>query len=294
MRRSHEDAPQGSLRHGPSASFATSSTLSGVRDFSVDRENEVDLSRNVPPADVCGQPQAVVDLSTESFTFLFLNIQGYVSHEAELDALVEQSGFPTFVGLNETFLPGEGVVKNVDLKGYVKVSRLDRRDGSGWGGILLFAKKGFEDFLVHVGDSSVAERSWHILHTDRGPISLSLWYRPPNRGEIDSITSLDHEIADFARDVSGHVIVGDLNVHEVSWLRFSDGTSVEGRELHEFCRERGLDERVRAPTRNDYLLDLVLTDLGSLVRTKVVPGISDHEAVLFSMDFPLPKKHGNW
>ena len=78
--------------------------------------------------------------------------------------------------------------------------------------------------------------------------------------------------------------MGDLNVHEASWLKFSDGTSVEGRELHEFCRERGLDERVRARTRGNNLLDLVLTDLGSLVKARVVPGISDHDVLLFSLD----------
>ena len=101
----------------------------------------------------------------------------------------------------------------ISIAGYVKVSRLDRRDGSGWDGILLYAKSGYEDFIVHVGGSSVAERSWHILHTDRGSVSLALWNRPPNRGEIMSITSLGAEIAEYAKDVAGHVIIGDLNVH---------------------------------------------------------------------------------
>ena len=128
-------------------------------------------SANVSPAS--GQPLAT-HFDTENFTFLFLNIRGFVSHEAELSALIEQSNFPSFIGLNETFLPGEGILKHVDIKGYVKVSRLDRRDYSGWGGILLYAKRGFEDTIVHVGDSSVAERSWHILHTDRRPISLAI------------------------------------------------------------------------------------------------------------------------
>ena len=258
---------------------------SGV--FQLDRA-EVGLLGRAPPAPTSGKP-LVADFTTESFTFLFHNIQGLVSHEAELSALLEQANYPTFLGLNETFLPGEGIVKHFDVKGYVKVSRLDRRDGSGFGGILLYAKRGYEDFIVHVGDSRNAERSWHILHTDRGPISVALWYRPPNRGEIDSILTLTPEIDEFARDVSGQIILGDLNVHEASWLKHSDGTSVEGRELHEFCRERGLDEKVRTPTRGANLLDLVLTDLGPLVRAKVIPGVSDHEAVLCTFEFPLPE-----
>ncbi len=233
-------------------------------------------------------PNIAAEFATECFTLLFLNIRGFVSHEAELVELIENSDFPTFIGLNETFLPGEGVMKEVSLLGYVKVSRLDRRDCSGWGGIILFARAGFEDYIVHVGDSTVAERSWHILHTDRGPVSLCLWYRPPNRGELATITSFTEEKALFAGDAFGHIVVGDLNVHEASWLRFSNGTSLEGQELHAVCREHGLEERVRAPTRNDYLLDLVLTDLGSLVKPRVVPGISDHDAVLSKFEFPLP------
>ena len=243
-------------------------------------------SEHSPSVHVSGQTLAT-DLTSESFTFLFLNIQGYISHEAKLAALIEQSNFPIFLGLNETFLPGEGVVKNVDIKGYTKVSRLDRRDLSAWGGILLYAKKGYEEHIVHVGDSMNAERSWHILHTDRGLVSVILWYRPPNP-ELDTIMSLPAELEKFAPDVCGHVLIGDINVHEQSWLRFSDGTSPEGRELYHFCRERGWDERVRAPTRNKNLLDLVLTDLGSLVTARVTPGISDHEAILCTMNFPVP------
>ncbi len=275
-----DEFPQGKVCHDPPPQV--------VPGFSPVREVE-DYHEVVPPANACGQSQAA-DFTTESFTFLFLNIQGYVSHDAELSALIESCDFPTFVGLNETFFPGEGILKEVDLKGYTKVSRLDRRDGSGWGGIMLFAKEGYQDFIVHVGDSEVAERSWHILHTDRGLVSLCLWYRPPNRGEIDSISTLPHELDQFAKDVCGHIIVGDLNVHQESWLKHSsDGNTTEGKELHAFCRERGLDERVRKPTRGNNLLDLVLTDLASLVKCRVISGISDHEAVLSTFEFPLPE-----
>ena len=36
---------------------------------------------------------------------------------------------------------------------------------------------------------------------------------------------------------------------------------------------------VKEPTRNDYLLDLVITDIGGSV-AKVLPKIADHNAVL--------------
>ena len=82
--------------------------------------------------------------------------------------------------------------------------------------------------------------------------------------------------------------MGDLNVHEPAWLRYSAGTTPEGRELHGFCSERGLHQHVREPTRGEYLLDLVISDLGPLIKTKVVAGIADHSGVLCTVSCPVP------
>ena len=244
-------------------------------------------------AGVCGQsavaPVAQFHLDTEMFTFFFINLRGFVSHKAELEATLEELNFPTFVCLNETLLPGVRAMRTLSLLGYTLVSRRDRPNCSGWGGIAMFAKTGYEQNIVHIGDSEFAERSWHVLHTDRGPVSLCLWYRPPNPGEVDTIRSLDQEIEKFCKDTVGLFMVGDLNVHEESWLRHSSGTSIEGRELHEFCAERGLEQHIKEPTRETYLLDLVLSDLGSLVKTKVVAGIADHKGIWGSLRFPIPE-----
>ncbi len=228
-------------------------------------------------------------LDTEIFTFFFINLRGFVTHEAELNAVLVSLDYPTLVGLNETLLPGKNVVKEISLSGYVLVSRRDRPDHSGWGGIALFARQGYENCIVHVGDSEAAERSWHILHTDRGPVGFGLWYRPPRPGEVETIQALDAELQRYCGDCVGHILMGDFNVHEAAWLRYSAGTSREGRELHEFCAERGLEEHVGEPTRGEYLLDLVLSDLGSLVKAKTVPGIADHNGILGKFSFPLPE-----
>ena len=59
-------------------------------------------------------------------------------------------------------------------------------------------------------------------------------------------------------------------------------------ELHGFCCERGLQQHVREPTRGEYLLDLVISDLGPLIQTKVVAGIADHSSVLCTVRCPVP------
>ena len=43
-----------------------------------------------------------------------------------------------------------------------------------------------------------------------------------------------------------------------------------------FCKTFGLQEVVRTPTRGDYLLDLILTDMDQ-VKAVVLPSIIDHK-----------------
>ena len=61
----------------------------------------------------------------------------------------------------------------------------------------MFAKTGFEQCTVHIGDSDATERSWHILHTDRGPVAVALWYRRHEAGEVASIISLEPDFVFF-------------------------------------------------------------------------------------------------
>ena len=247
-----------------------------------------------PPAGDRGQARvpptariSTATLTSELLTFLNLNIRGYVSNHAELCTVCELVA-PTFVALTETFLH-KGIKQLLPIPGYALVSRLDRADNTGWGGVVLFVKRGFEDYIVHSASSTAAERTWHILHSDRGPLSVCVWYRPPNQGEVATIDSLDDELRTQGHGTLGSIILGDMNVHEETWLRFSHGTSVEGRALRDLCSELGLEQHVRKPTRGEYLLDLVLSDLGSDVRTGIVPGIADHEGVLVSLRFQMPE-----
>ena len=74
-------------------------------------------------------------------------------------------------------------------------------------------------------------------------------------------------------------IVGDLNTHQVSWLRFSNGDTQRGRMLKEVCDDFGLRQFVSQPTRGEYLLDLVLGSSNNL-KTKICAQMSDHASVL--------------
>ena len=133
--------------------------------------NDADVSLPLTsfPAALDDREPTSISVVPSGFTFLLANIRGFVSKTADLEYLVERSNYPTYIGFTETFLDK---AKVPILHGYTQVARLDRRTGEKQGGIILFAKVGFERGIVHLGDSEVHERSWFLLHSDRGPILL--------------------------------------------------------------------------------------------------------------------------
>ena len=112
-------------------------------------------------------------LTDNKITLLHVNIRGFISHSAELEVHLAMCGMPNFVGITETWLKDS--IEHISLAGYTLVSRKDRSDGRQGGGIALFALNLVAAQIVHVADSTNHERSWHVLHTDVGPIA-NTWF----------------------------------------------------------------------------------------------------------------------
>ena len=94
---------------------------------------------------------------------------------------------------------------------------------------------------------------------------------------------LEDELNTLRDQCVGVIIVGDFNVHHLSWLRHSHSTTPEGVRLKSLVHDLGLSQRVRTPTRGQCLLDLVITDLPNLLTIEVVSKIADHRG--FSIRF---------
>ena len=142
--------------------------------------------------------------------------------------------------------------------------------------------------VVQMKDSESLELSSYTLHSDVGPLLIGVWYRPPRRGDKSAIQIFDKELEEY-QDFAGRIIVGDMNVHNERWLKFSKGESPEGLELESVCAAHGLKQHVKSATRDEYLLDLVLSDLGEQIRCSVHPGVleSDHRCVIANIDISI-------
>ena len=66
--------------------------------------------------------------------------------------------------------------------------------------------------------------------------------------------------------------------------------SREGKELQDVACGHGLEQIVKAPTRDRYLLDLVLTDC-DFFTADVVLGFSDHCGTKVTIKFTLPEEN---
>ena len=99
------------------------------------------------------------------------------------------------------------------------------------------------------------------------------------------ITCLYEELGEFFNQVSGKVLVGDLNIHHQRWLKYSRENTIIGAEMKTLCDFHGLTQLVKEPTRKEYLLDLAITDIGGSI-IKVLPCIADHNALLVKIPRP--------
>lgn len=82
------------------------------------------------------------------------------------------------------------------------------------------------------------------------------------------------------------ILTGDLNIHHAERLKFSNGNSVQGTDLKILADNLGLQQIVKESTRQQYLLDLFVTDVAG-VKMQVDAYIADHK--FLRCDVPLPK-----
>ena len=208
-----------------------------------------------------------------------INIQCLLAHLPELQAHLDLHQ-PHIVLIQETWL--DESVEHVYVSGYVIVSRRDRSTSANRGGILTLQRSTFNG-LVHITNCQEEERSWHFLRLGEETVLVANWYRPGSSFH-DGFKKLSDEIGAFFHEISGVVIAGDLNIHHKKWLRYSNSNTQIGTDLKNVCDYYGMWQAVKEATRNEYLLDLVLTDIQNS-SAAVMPYIADHKGVWIKLPF---------
>jgi hypothetical protein len=124
------------------------------------------------------------------------------------------------------------------------------------------------------------ELSLNLLQLDGVTLAIALIYRPPHTSITEFISELD-ELSSLLTSYSEIIMLGDFN------LPFNSVEALNGC-LADLLHTHGLSQLVTHPTHNKgNILDLVLTRSTSstiLLGTQIVEGLSDHAAVLFTLN----------
>ena len=163
---------------------------------------------------------------------LHVNLEGFKSYAVDVEAeiaLLER--MPGIVLLDETKLD-----EIAELDGYILICERNRVFDTKERGIEVFARKDKAAHVTLLGKSDTCERCWVMIHND-GPFLGGCWYRPPNKGSIEGINELRDEIAELLSNSVGIIIIGDISIHSVKWLRHSSGETREANALQTVCEE---------------------------------------------------------
>ena len=215
-------------------------------------------------SNACGEsqvdaPKLIEEIKLQPLRILSINIRCLLSKLTELVYICNLFDVD-IVLVQETWL--DASVEKVILPGYILLSRLDRSENENRGGVCAFCRDSIKNVVLWKTSPS-AERVWHIAHRDTGAVAICNWYRPPGAPD-ETITSLDEELKDIAGHVHSVILCVDLNIHHSIWLKYSSSNTAAGRYLQEVCQNHGLKQLVQGPTRGEYLLDLILSDLEKL------------------------------
>ena len=182
------------------------------------------------------------------------------------------------VGITETWLQGDQGWE-LNIQGY-SIFRRDRQERKG-GGVALLVREEINAIERKDISPQNVESIWVELHNTKGQKTLLRGvYRPPNSSsEVGD--GIKQEIRN-ACNKGTVVIMGDFNLH-IDWVN-QIGKGAEEEDFLECMRDGFLNQHVEEPTREQAILDWVLSNEEGLVSNLVVRGPlgkSDHNMVEF-------------
>ena len=229
----------------------------------------------------------------ENWRTLVININSIFGKAAAFQDMLQYVK-PDAVIITETKLRPDISTAEVipsDL-GYT-VYRRDRSDErfSGGGGVMLLIKSCYASTEVTPEDTDrTCELIWvEVEMRDQKKLLVSSFYRRPGDRSVDHLESLHSSLSRVQsryRSPNQPIIMGgDYNLPDICWDKICVKGDSSQKSLHEyflsFMHEFSLSQFVLEPTRDLNILDLVLTNIPSLVKSvHIIPGLSDHEAVV--------------
>lgn len=231
--------------------------------------------------------QAPTSCPKDVLRILILNFSSILSKKELFWNALDECNPDVILGCETWLKPS---VSNLEIipPGWGELYRKDRKDGRG--GVIVGVKKCLISRQIDI-DADAELVAAEITSNTGKPLIVASIYRPPLNGQqgndyANSLTSAISQLcAKYPR--SPIWIGGDANLPDIDWtadcIVGSNYNQTINSTFLNCCHDNGLEQIIDFPTRQDNLLDILLTNRPSLVgRTDPVPGVSDHEGVLAS------------
>jgi hypothetical protein len=213
-----------------------------------------------------------------------VNFQSLKTKQAEFLNLLD-SVKPDIVFGTETWVDASVTDSQIVPPGYI-VYRKDRKMNGG--GVLLAVRDTIRTCAAPEFDTD-CEIVWCKLDiVGHKSLYLCSYYNPKTsnqEGFVQFRQSLER-----ASSVNNACILvaGDFNMPGIDWRSKSVKAGCQHSATHQYfldtVEDYGLSQLVDAPTRGTNVLDLVLTNRpASVIRTEVLPGVSDQDVVFFEL-----------
>ena len=175
------------------------------------------------------------------------------------------------------------------------MSQPNRKDRAYGGGGVLIAVRGNIIAAERLSPAD-CEIVWTKIFHDHGTITFGSFYRQPSSSDeiMDQLSISINNLKELNGLDGRHVILGgDFNLPDIEW---SDGSIKPNPQYARSISEKILDilddnnltQIVHEPTRLENTLDQIFTTHPDLiVNTFVVPGMSEHSAVICDINFKL-------
>jgi len=192
-----------------------------------------------------------------------------------------QEESPDGSGITETWLKPD--IRDCEINvGSYNGFRKDRLDRVG-GGVVLLVKNSITALLRDdVQNIGFEESVWCEVGTAKEKTLFGLCYRKPADDKLndDKLFRLFNEACSETV-----VIMGDFNFgDEINWL--TGESKGQGQSFLECCNENFLGQCVEYPTRQNNVLDLVLSNECEMIQNLVVGeqfSSSDHQSIRFEI-----------
>ena len=216
----------------------------------------------------------------DKLTVFSVNARSLVNKMSEIECYAHEVD-PDITCITESWATADIANSELALDGY-RIMRNDRAHAKG-GGCLIYLKEGLTAVIMEeLTHTSNTETLWCKINTVSGSnLLLGVCYKSPS-ANAESEMALHDAMRKASECCESMVIVGDFNHRTIDWRTLQSGA--EGSAFLDLTQDLFLTQHVLEPTRNENVLDLVLTSEPDMVDNLVVrEPFSDHNIVTFDL-----------